>query len=331
MSYSPQRQLLDKLHAAVEWPIILAGIESQIFDLLAQPQTAATVAIHYTWCDRKTALFLDALCSLGLLSKQDDHYELIDGYRTLLNSTHQDTMIPTLQHLTSIRVSSSKYVIDSLSTQERQPTIKTNFSRPQFWGSATDNLRSFHRSVSSTFYVDLLTALPHWSSCKRFLDIGAGSETLANKLLELTPELQCHLFDLDGVIEQIAKVTASQSLNITLHKGDYNKGPLPARFDLVFASMSLYYAHNLEEVISKIYQALTPGGCFVSIHEGLFNDRTQPARHVVGRFIPALNGNDVSFSQCEIVKTMADVGFIKIEHQSINTPFGPMDLDIGYR
>ena len=94
--------------------------------------------------------------------------------------------------------------------------------------------------------------------------------------------------------------------------------------------MSLYYAKDINMLLSNLKAALCKNGMLVSLHEGLTDARTSPEYHVVGRFFPALNGNNVSFGRGDIADTMRSVGFNKVISRTIHTLYGPIDLDIAY-
>jgi demethylspheroidene O-methyltransferase len=94
--------------------------------------------------------------------------------------------------------------------------------------------------------------------------------------------------------------------------------------------MSLYYAKDLNLLLSNLKAALRKSGMLVSLHEELTDARTSPEYHVVGRFFPALNGNNVSFGRGDIADMMRSVGFTKVISRTIHTLYGPMDLDIAY-
>lgn len=50
----------------------------------------------------------------------------------------------------------------------------------------------------------------------------------------------------------------------------------------------------------------------------------------MGRLIPSITGNNVSFNQRYIANAMLDNGFKQVISRTIETNFGPMDIDIGY-
>ncbi|WP_070962992.1 methyltransferase domain-containing protein [Vibrio sonorensis] len=329
MNFCEQKTLLDTLHRSLEWPLVELAMKRGVFDLLSEPENANYIAQQLEWDPQKTALFLNGLCSLNLIEKADEKYQLKEGYQAFLLSSSATSMVPTLLHLTRVKTITSSQLEQVLS---RKPTSvpETRFDKAEFWQESVRNLRSFHRSCGTEFMAEILSHLPEWGRVKNALEIGAGSETLANHLTNIHSGLTAHIFDLPPVIAQIAPRTADNS-RVVLHQGDYNIANLPKGFDLIFSSMSLYYANDLNTLIRQINQSLVDGGIFVSLHEGLQEQRTQPRHHVIGRLLPSLNGNDVSFDQGNIANAMLEAGFRRVKSRSIDTPFGSMELDIAYK
>lgn len=329
MEFKYQTQLFEMLHRAIEWPLIEAGLSEGVFDMLVTPCAAEQVANEVNWQPEQTEIFLDALASLNLVRKHKLVYELSGDFADFLTSESPRSMRDTLLHLSSIKMTTPDQLLSVLRGDE-QARKNTDFESAHFWQKATQNLRSFHRSFASDYCASLLQSQPFWSRVNRVLEIGAGSDVLAQKLISENPDLDYHIFDLPQVIEQLSPQFDGNG-QITFHSGNYNHDSLPMRFDLLFASMSLYYANDLPTLIAQAYSAINAGGCFVSFHEGLTQERTQPRHHVIGRFLPAIQGNDVSFSQGDIAQIMMDAGFKQVRSQSITTPFGPMELDIAFK
>ena len=326
---SPQTQLLVKLHQGIEWSIIDAGLHSHLFDYLIECRDANYIAVEKQWNLEKTECLLNALTSIGLLQKLDSRYQLVDTYRNLLNSDHPESMVAMLTHLNKIKMTSGPQLIAKMTEGSFDNSM--NFREPSFWSRSTSNLRAFHSSTSADFCANLLQNLPQWKGVNKLLDIGAGTETLAIKLLRTNAQLSVDLFDLPPVIEQINLALTTKYSRLSLHAGDYNTTPLPKEFELIFASMSLYYANSLPKIFTRIHQSLSSDGIFVSLHEGLKKSRTEPWYHVIGRLLPSIQGNNVSFNEGEIAQQLLLSGFRQVHSSEVETPFGPMTLDIGYK
>lgn len=89
------------------------------------------------------------------------------------------------------------------------------------------------------------------------------------------------------------------------------------------------HAKDLVTLLTRARHALRPGGVLVSFHEGLTGGRTAPEPHVVGRLIPALHGQDLSFDHGTIAAAMRAAGFTRMEERMVETPFGPMVAETG--
>lgn len=328
---APQSQLLDLLLGPVRWSLLETALELKLFDQLADRASAVAIADQNQFSSAKAQVFLDALTSLGVLTKNRGLYIVDDQFADLLSSSSQGSMRHSLLHLAKVKHSDKAAIVRALQG-ERSPHPSASFAQPEFWDRAVDNLRAFHASCSYRVVIKILQGLAQWHSMKSFMDLGAGSEYLAANLAGQRPELAIRIFDLAPCAQRIkTALTARQLAQIEVIAGDYNSDAIKPDNDLIWASMSLYYAQDLQQLLSKLHTALSHSGILVSLHEGLYAERTQPEHHVVGRFVPAINGIDVSFNRGEIAQAMRQVGFSRVVSESIDTDFGPMQLDIGYR
>ena len=101
-------------------------------------------------------------------------------------------------------------------------------------------------------------------------------------------------------------------------------------YDLIWASATLNFArHDLDTPVRKIYDALNPGGVFVSFSDGLSSERTKPENYVLSTLPSALMGQDMGIDQGVIADSMLRAGFKSVRSRTIDTPMMPMDLDIG--
>ena len=112
--------------------------------------------------------------------------------------------------------------------------------------------------------------------------------------------------------------------------GDYTTDPIGEGYDLVWAKNTLNFARDdMDSMIAKIYDSLSPGGVFISCGEGLTHERTKPDAMVLSMTPLALMGQGMCFDQGEIADSILRVGFKSVRSRTLNTDWGPMDLDIG--
>ncbi|GAK84007.1 O-methyltransferase [Vibrio ponticus] len=323
MNNSVQLKLFSLMNHAIEWQLILAALKSNVFDSLADWNNAEAIAAYQGWNSAQTQLFLDALVASEVLDKQQNQYKVKHELSLFLRLSSAQSMRDTLMHLSNLRFASAEQILELLAGQIDQ---QVNLTSNTFWQQAVSNLRSFHQCGTSESYLELLSRLPSWQSTRSMLEIGAGSDILANLAVNQCPALQYHIFDLPQVIEQISPKYSSNDGQIFFHSGDYNQVSIPIGFDLIFASMSLYYVQDPTRFYQSIHRALNHSGVFVSLHEGLNQARTQPYQHVVGRIVPALKGNDVSFCHGEISQYLIHAGFTKISSEVVPSIAGPLEL-----
>lgn len=323
-------RLFDLIQAPLRWQLLKTGLDFGLFDHLSEPAGAKDVAAVLGVDARRTELVLDALCSMEFLEKHQGRYVLTPEAAPYLSGSGPLSFKATLNSLSAFRHGD----IGALLRGDASPLAPPDMTDPAFWARSADSLRAFHQAMAADTALSLLETLPEWPDVHRFLDLGAGSEVLATRILHRRPDMRVSIFDLPpmaGIIRAALEPDDGSSPAIEILSGDYNDAPLGADYDIIWAAMTLYYARDLVGFLSKIRDALSEKGFFISFHEGLCAERTAPESHVVGRLIPALQGQDRSFSQGEIAAALEKAGFSRVDSRTVETPFGSMQLDIGRR
>lgn len=321
--------LFDLVQAPIRWQVVRAAIVLGVFDLPTDGFSAAEVAERLGLDAERAALFLDALTAMGLMNKVSGRYRPVPDAVACLSSASPTSLARSLLQLGGLRHAGLERLPDLL-RGEGAARADLDLGDPEFWRRAVASLRSFHRGLGRAAMLEVLESLPEWPGARRFLDIGAGSETLCLAVKERRPEMAVTLFDLPGGAARIAAdlAAARQADLLEIRPGNYNADDFGEAYDVIWASMTLYYAEDLTGVLRRIRRALAPGGVFVSFHEGLTAERTAPETHVIGRLMPALRGQDVSFDLGHIAETACAAGFERIESFEVNTAFGPMRADL---
>jgi len=320
--------LFDLVQAPVRWHALRAALVLKLFDDLRTPASAAALAAPRGLDPARTALLLDALAAMGILGKSEEGYRLSTEAEPFLSG--EDSLARSLLQLGGLRQAGLERLPEMLRTGKPPQRPSLDFTDAAFWERAVASLRSFHRALGRAEMLAVLESLPEWPQARRFLDIGAGSEVLCLAVAERRPDVAVTLFDLPPCAARIGADLAAMGRagEVSILPGDYNADDLGGGYDVAWASMTLYYARDLAAVLGKVRRALAPGGVFVSLHEGLNDGRTAPETHVVGRLIPALRGQDLSFERGEIRAALERAGFGAVESRRIDTAFGPMDADI---
>jgi predicted TPR repeat methyltransferase len=206
-----------------------------------------------------------------------------------------------------------------------------DLNKAESWSRAASYLANYHRAGISQEALSIVAALPEYPHLKKMLDLGGGPGLIGMAIVQNHPALRGVLFDLPQVVPaaqaHIEELGLANRMDVLA--GDYNQDPIGDGYDLVWASLNLYYARNrLDRLMAKIHASLNPAGVFVSYHEGLTHERTEPAEHVVGRIALSFKDQDMSFDQGHIAQAMLDAGFRSVRSRTIETSNGPIDLDI---
>lgn len=320
--------LFDLVQAPIRWQVVRTAIVLGVFDLPEDGFSAALAAERLGLDAGRAALFLDAVTAMGLMEKSGGVYRPNRDARAFLSADSPTSLARSLLQLGGLRHAGIARLPELL-RGEAAARADLDLADPEFWRRAVASLRSFHCGLGQEAMLEVLESLPEWPHAHRFLDIGAGSETLCLAVKARRPDVSVTLFDLPGGAACIAAdlAAAGRQEAVEIRPGNYNADDFGADYDVIWASMTLYYAEDLTGVLRRVRRALAPGGVFVSFHEGLTGERTAPETHVIGRLMPALRGQDVSFDLGRIADAARAAGFTRIESRTADTAFGPMRAD----
>jgi SAM-dependent methyltransferase len=150
-------------------------------------------------------------------------------------------------------------------------------------------------------------------------------------MAQANENLHAVVFDLDPVLEAATEFIDAYAMGdrVSVMGGDYMTDDLGHGYDLIWASSCLSFAkNNLDPLITKIHTALNPGGYFISLHDGLTHEKTRPDTDLSGLGGLLNGGGDHRFEQGEIADAMLRCSFCSVRSRTIETPGGPLDLDV---
>ncbi len=318
--------LFDLMSGPVRWQIVRLAYAEKIFDQLVTAKTPAEIANLNGFDERRTGLYLKALCSMGLAQCHDGQYQLRDDNAEILRSDTDKSLRSTLLAVSFMRGMNIETLL-----RNQEPDRNMNLHSEDFWDKSGDSLRSFHRGMAVDEMYNFLKSLPEWDTVKTIVDLGAGSEVLAERITSLNPEKSVTLVDLPPMVKRMEQALSGKSCaaQISTIAGDYNLVEFPRDTDLMWASMTLYFVKDMEDFFGRAYAALKPGGLFVSLHEGLSADRTQPECQVVGRLPVNMEMEDTGVGENQISDAMRKAGFPSVTITTVDTVVGPMLLTVG--
>jgi hypothetical protein len=163
------------------------------------------------------------------------------------------------------------------------------------------------------------------------LDLGGGRILYSHNILAAHPTLKAVIYDQPPVAAVAREFISKYGMQDRVETigGNYLESDIGSGYDLIWASMTLYFAkERLDELVTRIYQSLNSGGCFISLHEGFVAGETQA--DIVLAWLGNLltTGEDRRMMRGEISASMLRCGFRSVHSRTIQTPTGEMELDI---
>jgi SAM-dependent methyltransferase len=295
--------------------IVLSGLELGVFDsLLEGGKTAKDFAASRDLDPRAAEILLDALASLGVLSKAKDHYTIAPRHLPALDPDSPRCVVPSLMH--------------TLNLWRR-------------WADLTEVVRRGHplptegRTVSETEHfigamrvgarqrASALAARLDLKGVKTLLDLGGGPGSYAIAFAKQKPDLKATVFDLMAVADIAARHVAEEDLSdrVGTLAGNYLSDPVGGPYDLVWMS-SIVHMHTPEQnrmLIRKAAQALKRGGRIIVRDFLLDEDGAGPASAAIFavNMLVATEGGR-SYKASEIRGWMKDAGITRVEVQTLD-------------
>ena len=126
-------------------------------------------------------------------------------------------------------------------------------------------------TMDATIALELITSTAKAvkPNAKSILDLGCGAGNYTLKMLSKVADLDCTLIDLSQNMLDKAKerVSGETSGNVKIIQGDIRDINLPKnQFDIILAGAVLHHLRedsDWETVFQKLFDSLTPGGCFL--------------------------------------------------------------------
>jgi hypothetical protein len=295
------------LIAPIRSKLLLAGIELGVFNHLCEPKTADAVAAAIGSHPENTRLFLDGLAACDLITKNDGMYR-----NTTISQEFLVEGSPTFMGPMFTITAQTFFAIDDLPKLVREgpppPSPEADMADGEIWMQYAAAMANAERAGIARQAPEIISGLLEFPTLKKMLDIGGGPGLIGIAIVAAHPSMSGVIFDKPAMV----RVAETEG------------------YDLIWASSALSLAKDdMDSLIAKIYDSLSPGGVFVVLHEGLTHERTKPDAMVLSMMPLALTGQDMRFDQGFIADSMLRVGFRSVRSRTLDTDWGPMDLDIG--
>ncbi len=310
--------------------LLLTGIELKVFNVLSSPKHFEDVAKTLGTHPRNTRIFLNSLAAIDLLQKKKGLYTnspIAQAFLVEKSPTYLGRLLLTMK--------TDEQFLQSLPNLVKEgppPTPdKPSFSVEEFVKAVTI-MSDFEKSGYAQEAVKILLRHPEFPSFQKMLDLGGGPGLIGMAIVDAHPRLKGVLFDLPPVVEEARRYIKEYEMEDRMEVlgGDFNLDSIGEGYDLIWASSVLQFAVEIDAVIRKVYDALNPGGVFVSLFPfGHTKERTKPESIVLSLLAMALMGQEIGVDQGYVAGSMLRAGFRSVRSRKIDTFMGPMELDIG--
>lgn len=333
-SSDPQfASLLALPYAAVKWELLKTAIQLNIFDCLSMPVTSDDVASVLATHPSNTECFLDALVALGCLSKSHGLYGNTFVAERYLTRGKETSLGDCLLFLDGWN--EPVFHGGMLRLVKDGPPPPQNMADESLWETGARVSINLSRVGRAQMLASYISALPEFPTFTKMLDLGAGPGVMGIAVAAAHPSLQCVLFDRPAVAGVADEVIAEYGMEgrVETLRGDYMNDPIGDGYDLIMANFTLHFCRDrLDAVVTKIYDAINPGGIFLVTAGGLTNEKTAPEAIIIGWLGTSLQGAHTTFEQDVIAQAMLRAGFVSVHSRIVDSveseAFGPIAMDI---
>jgi ubiquinone/menaquinone biosynthesis C-methylase UbiE len=287
--------------------VLITANNLKVFDYLKRPQGADALSRAMATDRRATALLLDALVSMGLLTKQSEKY--------------RNTPL------------SARYLLKD-SPEYQGDIIKHADVLWQNW-SALDEVVVAGRPAGRAFdyqtfimgmhnlallKVKDVTKAMKLRTVRKALDLGCGPGTYAQEMAK--KGIAVTMFDRPEAIKIAKKLASKQKIKgIRFVEGDFLNDPIGVGYDLILVSQILH-AYSEETniaIFDKCRSALNPGGRVLIQEFYINNERTYPplsALFSINMLVNTEGGR--CYSPDEISGWLEETGYGKLSKKQLN-------------
>jgi (2Fe-2S) ferredoxin/predicted O-methyltransferase YrrM len=266
--------LQQTVRAFQESRTVLTAIELDLFTALGNGGTAAEVALHAGTDGRATEMLLNALVSMGLLTKNDGTFANTPASSRYLAAGGRDDNRAALMHTAHLWLTWS-----GLTESVRTGTPARRDEMPERGEKWTEAfIAAMHRNASERAGPLVQAVGPE--SVKRMLDVGGGSGACSIAFARANPDLSSEVLDLATVTPICERYVseAQMSHRVKTRIGDLRTGNLGEDYDLVLVSAICHMLSPQENqnLIARAWDALSSGGRLV-VQDFILNaDKTSP-------------------------------------------------------
>lgn len=301
---------------------ILTALELDIFTAVGDGASAEEIGKKIDANARAVSMLLNALVSLGLLTKAGEQYRnTADSARFFVRGS-KDNQRCGLLHTANIW-----HRWSTLTEAVRRGTrVPVDRDQPGWTQNFIAGMQRNAKHRAPLMVKNLGTA-----GIRRILDLGGGSGAYSIAFAKASPDVHCDILDLPDVVPLTLEYVknAGVSTQISFRPGDMLRDDLGSNYDVIMlnAICHMFSEEQNQQLFRRARHALAPRGRLAMQDFILNNEKTGP-QHAALFALNMLVGTEAgaSYSEAEYAAWMKAAGFSAVSR--INLP-GPSDLIVG--
>jgi predicted O-methyltransferase YrrM len=298
---------------------ILAALELDLFTAVGEGANAEAIGAKVHANPRAVGTLLNALVSLGLLSKNGDNFlNTPESARFFVQGSkdnHRNGMLHTanIWHrwstLTEAVRRGTRIPIEAASSSEWTRNFIVGMQR------------------NAKNRAPLLVKALGTAGVRRILDLGGGSGAYSIAFAKASPDVKCEILDLPEVVPLSTEYVsqAGVSAQVSLRAGDMLQDDFGSGYDIIMlnAICHMFSAEQNREIFRRARQALAPDGRLV-VQDFILNpDKTGPQQAALFS-LNMLVGTEAgaTYSEHEYTSWMKAAGFAEVSRINLHGPSG---------
>ena len=311
--------------------ILVTAIQLKIFDALTGPVTAKEVAGKLGSHPHNTELFLNSLTGMDMIRKQNGLFSNSDKSAAYFVSSSPHYLGAFFLHYRQWHEQLGPNM-ENLIKNGPPEQQDMDMADGAMWAESARLSAAYQYCGPAQRIARIVASQPEFPQMKTMLDLGGGAGFFTQAIVVSHPSMSGVIFE-QPPVAAVAREFLDQyeaEDRILVREGDYMTDPLGNSYDLIFASATLnFHKARLDELFAKVYDALSPGGLFMTHQDGIYAERTKPVNHITEFLAFELCGGDFALPQGLIAQTMLDAGFQSVRSLTLRSDLGDMDVDIG--
>lgn len=306
---------------------ILTAIELNVFAAAGDGATANQIAAKLSTHPRATEMLLNALVSMGLLTKSHAIFHTTPVTAQFFAGKSPDDARAAMMHIVNLW-----HTWSTLTDCVRSGTSVARRDSPAGSGDWTESfIAAMHRNAQARAPHVVKTVGIH--GLHKMLDVGGGSAAYSIAFAQANPSLQVELLDLPDVlpIAQRHINEADLAQRIKPRPGDLRTDSLGQGFDLILISAICHMLgpDGNRDLLKRAHAALVPNGRIVISDFILEADKTSPKQAALFALNMLVGTRDGStYSEDEYAAWLREAAFHNITRQRLP---GPANLMIATR